>query len=776
MLAVVASIDVVRDAIAAAKLNLTVANHNGPAQVVVSGETAEIERAAELLAKRKLRTVRLPVAAAFHSPLVAAAEQAFSQALESVEFAVSNTPVFANTTGGEYPADPVAARKLLAGQLARPVEFVREIESLYAAGVRTFVEVGPQAKLSGLVRSILGDRSHTALAIDASSGRRSGQFDLACAIAELAVLGRAENLAHWDPIPPAEAADANAKKKPGLIVPLSGANYVKPRAARPPRVQAEMREPGVGSQEVAASAGPVHAASPKTIAPPRPVVSSRPGASAVRQTTMGTSAVRPAPGPVPQSRPVRSLPPDHSQNQSSPVRQPTVTPTAIRSNMELDQALRLNEQSILSLERMQEQTAQLHRQYLEGQLVAQRTVEQLIEQQQWLLGAALGAPTAAAAPLPTLMPAVVAAPQPAPVYSPAPQPRAVAPAAVPVAKPVISPSSQRQPAPPIAAAAAPVAAPIAASTPRVTVPSVSSVVKQPAPLPAASGPDMASVLLEIVADKTGYPVETLDLEMSLDADLGIDSIKRVEIMSAVQERMPDAPPVKPDDLGRLQTLRQIVNFLAANSTVAVSANTAAATVTVPQPSALAAAPGAATPGAATPATASPPVSTGPSLGGPSSDELARTLLEVVADKTGYPAETLELDMSLDADLGIDSIKRVEILSALQERMPDAPPVKPDDLGRLQTLRQIVAFLNASSLTIGAAANPTLPAAPSSGAALPVNTGVPLNNLSQHNQPSKDQPSKDRSPSKLPQNKLLPSVPCAKTRQRTFCRPIRRWVI
>ncbi len=46
-------------------------------------------------------------------------------------------------------------------------------------------------------------------------------------------------------------------------------------------------------------------------------------------------------------------------------------------------------------------------------------------------------------------------------------------------------------------------------------------------------------------------------------------------------------------------------------------------------------------------------------------------------------------MSLDADLGIDSIKRVEILSALQTRLPDAPVVKPEDLGRLQTLRMIV---------------------------------------------------------------------------------------
>src|SRR4029450_3638417 len=60
--------------------------------------------------------------------------------------------------------------------------------------------------------------------------------------------------------------------------------------------------------------------------------------------------------------------------------------------------------------------------------------------------------------------------------------------------------------------------------------------------------------------------------------------------------------------------------------------------------------------------------------------------------TGYPAEMLGMGMSLDADLGIDSIKRVEILSALQEKLPDAPPVKPEHLGTLHTLREIASFL------------------------------------------------------------------------------------
>ncbi|WP_432823186.1 SDR family NAD(P)-dependent oxidoreductase, partial [Trichloromonas sp.] len=175
---------------------------------------------------------------------------------------------------------------------------------------------------------------------------------------------------------------------------------------------------------------------------------------------------------------------------------------------------------------------------------------------------------------------------------------------------------------------------------------------------AQSGLDsgrVATILLEVIADKTGYPVDMLELEMSLDSDLGIDSIKRVEILSALQERLPEAPAVKPDELGTLQTLGQIVNHLCAGKTAAAPASTA-------------------------------------QVERIDRDTVSRTLLAVIADKTGYPVEMLELDMALDSDLGIDSIKRVEILSALQEQLPGAPAIRPEHLGTLQTVAQIVDFL------------------------------------------------------------------------------------
>jgi acyl carrier protein len=73
-----------------------------------------------------------------------------------------------------------------------------------------------------------------------------------------------------------------------------------------------------------------------------------------------------------------------------------------------------------------------------------------------------------------------------------------------------------------------------------------------------------SVLLGVVAEKTGYPVGMLNLDMTLESDLGVDSIKRVEILSTIQGKLPDAPVVKPEHLGTLHSIRDVATFLSSN--------------------------------------------------------------------------------------------------------------------------------------------------------------------------------------------------------------------
>src|SRR3712207_4280460 len=137
----------------------------------------------------------------------------------------------------------------------------------------------------------------------------------------------------------------------------------------------------------------------------------------------------------------------------------------------------------------------------------------------------------------------------------------------------------------------------------------------------------------------------LDPDMGLDADLGIDSIKRVEILSALQERLPDAPAVKPEHLGTLHTLQDVADFLGGEGAVSHD-------VTAPADASSSDSAELPVPADLRPARA------------PAAEEVRSILLAVVAEKTGYPAEMLDLSMALDADLGVDSIKRVEILSAL----------------------------------------------------------------------------------------------------------------
>ena len=168
---------------------------------------------------------------------------------------------------------------------------------------------------------------------------------------------------------------------------------------------------------------------------------------------------------------------------------------------------------------------------------------------------------------------------------------------------------------------------------------------------------IAQVLLEIVADKTGYPTDMLETDMDLEADLGIDSIKRVEILGALQEKLPDLQ-VQADELAEQRTLGQILDILQPEK------NNQSTII---------------------------PEDESPSSSVESATNLQDTLLNIVAEKTGYPNDMLELNMDLEADLGIDSIKRVEILGALQEKLPDLQ-LQADELAEQRTLGQILGVL------------------------------------------------------------------------------------
>lgn len=139
------------------------ANHNAPGQTVVSGPTAAVDEALAALAEAGLTARRLPVACAFHSPVVADAAPRFAKALADHRLGAPDLPVWSNLTADRYPSEPAGIRRHLAEQIASPVRFAEQVEAMYEAGARIFVEAGPGTVLTGLVGRILGDRPHCAV-------------------------------------------------------------------------------------------------------------------------------------------------------------------------------------------------------------------------------------------------------------------------------------------------------------------------------------------------------------------------------------------------------------------------------------------------------------------------------------------------------------------------------------------------------------------------------------------------------------------------------------
>ncbi|WP_369696843.1 SDR family NAD(P)-dependent oxidoreductase [Streptomyces sp. XD-27] len=190
MAAVTATPEQVDEVLRSAGLDTEVvtANRNSPRQTVISGPTERVATAVGRLRDAGHPVKPLQVACAFHSPLVAGAGEAFARRLDPLTVRPPRVEVWANRTAEPYPADPQEIRAGLAAQIGAPVRFAEQIEAMYAAGARTFVEVGPGRVLSRLVAAQLGDRPHRTVQLD-GGGRAGGLTGFLTALAGLAVSG-----------------------------------------------------------------------------------------------------------------------------------------------------------------------------------------------------------------------------------------------------------------------------------------------------------------------------------------------------------------------------------------------------------------------------------------------------------------------------------------------------------------------------------------------------------------------------------------------------------
>ncbi|OWA00280.1 beta keto-acyl synthase [Streptomyces sp. CS113] len=501
MLAVAASRERVAAVLAEAGVkNVWPANHNAPDQLVVSGESGAIEAAEREFLARGIAASRLETSHAFHTPLVASAAGPLTAFLRDTTLTAPVIDVYGNADAAPYPGDPDDVRRRIAAHLASPVLFAEQVEAMHAAGVRTFVEVGAGAALTGLVGRVLGDREHAAVALD-----RRGQdavTTLHSALGRLAVRGAQLDYGFlWAPYGPSRTAVK--EREPRMTVQISGANYGQPYP--PEGGAAELPPPN----------------------PPR---------------------TPPAPGPAATLAPVPQPAPS---GPFAPAREPVLAadpaPAAPPLPEPIDPALPADPHWLAMVESVQRHAAEAHaachRMLADSHMAFLRMTETT-------LAAMLGAPPREDVPAPPAPPASTefAAVPHTGVPTSAPADRA--PAAAPDATPRTPHPLPPFPAPTAASVVAP------ARTP------------EPAPAPARADPPSAAdparfeeLLLSVVAERTGYPVSMLNADMALDADLGVDSIKRVEILSVVRQRVGDLPTGDVAALGRLSTLREIVDAL-----------------------------------------------------------------------------------------------------------------------------------------------------------------------------------------------------------------------
>ncbi len=133
---------------------ITVANANSPGQLVLSGEPAALQRAAELARSRgATRVVRLPISIASHSPLMARAAAQFAELVARIPLRQPRVPVVANITGQLLTsADDI--RRELADHILKPVQWTTSVVEMVKRGSAEFLEIGPGQVLSGLIRRI----------------------------------------------------------------------------------------------------------------------------------------------------------------------------------------------------------------------------------------------------------------------------------------------------------------------------------------------------------------------------------------------------------------------------------------------------------------------------------------------------------------------------------------------------------------------------------------------------------------------------------------------
>ncbi len=493
---------------------LTLSNINAPDEVVLGGPTPAIEALATECAQEGIALHRLPVAAAFHTPLVGHAVEAFAAALTGVDLPAPTTPVLANTPGAGYGDDPEANRRVLAEQIVRRVDFAARVRELYDGGCRVFVECGPKQVLSRLVTRILGTGDVEVVPTDDGPGG-DGAVALKTAALRLAVLGfDIRDINRYD------APDAAAPAEPSAVARLlDGCSFAV--EARRAEHEATLAAP---YQCADSTAGPVAVAEPAAL----------PDGAAADEAGLARLAARQL-----------DL---HNAFLTGQLE------TARRLDQVMSQAGGPDPSTLGCAEAIRDHSAALGQAHIRSQEVLLELVRS------GLAAGDTGRPGAAAAD---------------PGEDDIPANEVSGASAVGDLAPVDTvgqPGAEVVPAPRSATEGTsatgdgPTAGPPVDGT------------RPDNPAADMDAADIERMLRELVAEKTGYTVEMVDPALDIQTDLGIDSLKQVEIASEAWRRYPFVPREDIYRFAQARTVGELAELVATQTGGAVTKTIDRATI------------------------------------------------------------------------------------------------------------------------------------------------------------------------------------------------------
>ncbi len=505
--------------------DIVIANWNSRTQMVLAGPIAAMARAQQKFQSHRIATIPLSVSAAFHTPLVAYAQKPFARAVEVAQLYPAAMPVYSNASAMRYSDNPDEITQTLIDHMLNPVKFKQQVENMYADGGRVFVEIGPGNVLTRFVENILQGKEHVAVACNPSSkGRKDGVRQLFEAIAQLRVAGIP--LRGMDPAS-GKNMNSPAQRRSGLTIRLNGSNHVSEKTQEAFEKALETLAPAKmpaadQSADILRNEGGQKQDS-KTIS--RPLAGTEGQIIRQRHQKMMPSSSKTL---FTRKKNATTATQQHYLKTAGDITHAYAD--LIQKHFEL-----LTHKNCTPA--MQESFERVLGQFHEYQMHTQQNCAFYLE------------------------------------HNPSDE------SDFSITGPVSHPETSSDHIPPMEAKT-PEIEPISfrSSPPIRDVPSIAmseeeqpSEIHQTSDTPTETGtgqlpllPDFETLsqsMLAVVSDKTGYPMDSIELDMDIDADLGIDSIKRVEILGEFQELYPDLPPLKPEELADLRTLGEIVESL-----------------------------------------------------------------------------------------------------------------------------------------------------------------------------------------------------------------------